>query len=120
MKIPQGLAWKIPVFCLCGLFLLVCVVLKLPCPLREGLGIPCPGCGMSRAWLAALQLDFVQAFRMHPMFWSVPVLGIFVLYDCKLFKSSRVNLAVMLVLLFGIGVCYAYRLITYFQGNLAI
>ena len=36
-------------------------------------GIPCPGCGMTRAWLAALRLDFAAAFAYHPLFWAVPI-----------------------------------------------
>lgn len=120
MKIPQGLAWKIPVFCLCGLFLAGYVALKLPCPLRAGFGIPCPGCGMARAWLAALRLDFAQAFRLHPMFWSVPVVAVFVLYDCSVFRNRHINAAIMTLLLIGLCVCYVFRLISFFQGNLAI
>ena len=31
------------------------------------------GCGMTRAWLAALRLDFAAAFAYHPLFWVVPI-----------------------------------------------
>lgn len=30
---------------------------------------------MSRAWIAALRLDFRGAFSFHPVFWSLPVLA---------------------------------------------
>lgn len=43
------------------------------CPIRELTGIPCPGCGMSRAWLSLLRGDFAAAWRYHPLFWLVPV-----------------------------------------------
>ena len=36
------------------------------------LRIPCPGCGITRALLAALRLDFARAFRFNFMFWAVP------------------------------------------------
>jgi len=37
-------------------------------------GVPCPGCGLTRANLAALRFDFGEAFRMHPI-WFVSVIG---------------------------------------------
>ena len=36
------------------------------CPFRFFFGISCPGCGMTRALLAALRLDFAAAFSYHP------------------------------------------------------
>lgn len=52
-----------------GLYLL----LSVQCPLRRLTGISCPLCGMTRAHLAALHLDFAAAFWYHPMFFlAVP------------------------------------------------
>ncbi|MDR1927045.1 MAG: DUF2752 domain-containing protein [Oscillospiraceae bacterium] len=45
------------------------------CVFRATVGLPCPGCGMTRAWLAALQLDWAAAWRMHPLFWMIPLLA---------------------------------------------
>ena len=47
-------------------------LLDIGCVFRLMTGIPCPGCGMTRAWLAALRLDFAAAFAYHPLFWVVP------------------------------------------------
>ncbi len=58
-----------------GLVLLVAVWRGTPCLFRRLTGIPCPCCGMSRAWIAALRLDFRGAFSFHPVFWSLPVLA---------------------------------------------
>ncbi|MDR2611234.1 MAG: DUF2752 domain-containing protein [Clostridiales Family XIII bacterium] len=38
------------------------------CPFRLITGIPCPGCGMTHAFLAAFRFDFADAFRWHPLF----------------------------------------------------
>jgi hypothetical protein len=36
-----------------------------PCPFFHTLGIPCPGCGMTRATLFLIQGQWKQAFVMH-------------------------------------------------------
>ncbi len=45
----------------------------LGCPMRLLTGLPCPGCGMTRAWLSVLRLDFAAAFAFHPL-WPLPLL----------------------------------------------
>ncbi|HEX6764876.1 MAG TPA: DUF2752 domain-containing protein [Polyangiaceae bacterium] len=37
------------------------------CPTALFLGIPCPGCGLTRATLALLHGDFGAALRFHPL-----------------------------------------------------
>ena len=41
------------------------------CPSAALLGIPCPGCGLTRATLALVHGDFAAALRLHPL---VPIL----------------------------------------------
>ena len=48
--------------------LLLAVALFWKCPAKLFLGIPCPGCGLTRAYFSALRLDFAAAFRYHPLF----------------------------------------------------
>lgn len=43
------------------------------CPFRFFFGISCPGCGMTRALLAALRLDFAAAFSYHPVVFPAAV-----------------------------------------------
>ncbi|MCL1790869.1 MAG: DUF2752 domain-containing protein [Peptococcaceae bacterium] len=45
--------------------------LKFGCPFLAATGVPCPGCGMTRACLAFFRLDFAQAFLYHPLFPAV-------------------------------------------------
>lgn len=56
-------------------------IFQLPCVWKTLLRIPCPGCGMTRAWVSALHLDLAGAFHLHPMFWSVPVVAFWWLFD---------------------------------------
>lgn len=44
------------------------------CPIKWATGVSCPGCGLTRAWLACLHGHLRQALAYHPLFWSVPAL----------------------------------------------
>ncbi|WP_308588142.1 DUF2752 domain-containing protein [Merdimmobilis hominis] len=39
------------------------------CTIRRLTGVPCPGCGMTRAALCLLRLDFAGAWRLQPMIY---------------------------------------------------
>jgi len=49
------------------------------CPFKSVLGVPCLACGMTRAFFSLLRLDFRQAFRYHPLFFTVPFLPLLLL-----------------------------------------
>ena len=88
-----------------GVFFLALFLLwrfQIPCIWRYLFHIPCPGCGMTRAWLSALRLDFSAAFRYHAMFWSVPIFALYWLYDGRPFSRKLINRGVLILL--GIGV----------------
>ncbi|HLO98404.1 MAG TPA: DUF2752 domain-containing protein, partial [Fimbriimonas sp.] len=38
-----------------------------PCPSVLLFSRPCPGCGLTTSWTAALEGQFVQSFKAHPM-----------------------------------------------------
>ena len=77
------------------------------------LNLPCPGCGMTRAWLAALQLDFSAAFAFHPMFWSMPVLYAYFLLDHGLFPNKTVNKLVLWTICIGFLAQWIVKLVEY-------
>ncbi|MBR6728572.1 MAG: DUF2752 domain-containing protein [Clostridia bacterium] len=70
--------------------------LQHPCIYIFLTGFPCPGCGMTRACLAALRLDFKTAFSHHMMFWSIPVLLFYYFLDGRLFKQKMLNKAILI------------------------
>jgi len=39
------------------------------CLARSGLGIPCPGCGLTRSFIALAHLDFDAAWKFHRLGW---------------------------------------------------
>lgn len=99
-----------------GIMLLVMALwlwLAPGCPIRNTTGIPCPGCGMSRAWTAALRLDFASAFSWHPMFWSAAAAFWLFWKDFRPFRRPWLNWTVNLGLVLGLMVCYGCRM--YFQ-----
>ncbi|MBQ9838748.1 MAG: DUF2752 domain-containing protein [Oscillospiraceae bacterium] len=91
--------------------LVLYVLLKIPCPTWYFLHIPCPCCGMTRAWLRLLQLDFSGAFRMHGMFWSVPYLLLHYLFDGKLLPGKYTDKILLAMIGLGFAVNWILRLI---------
>lgn len=74
------------------------------CPVYGILGIPCPGCGMSRAAMAMLRGDIALAFAMNPgLFWLilcggvVALSGVLDIFGCKantLYKNKWLYVAI--------------------------
>ena len=73
----------------------------ITCPIKFITGISCAGCGMSRAWMAFLQLDIAKAFEYHPLFWLVPIAVIVLL--CK----SKINIKIYKIIIFTIIIMFA-------------
>ena len=77
------------------------------CPQQAFLGISCPGCGMTRAYLELIRGNVGGAFFYHPGFFLVP-LALFLLLYQKKCRWFRAGLSVVLVLFIGI---YLYRML---------
>lgn len=105
---------------LLGSMLLVCVYFRVPCLFRRVTGLICPGCGLSRAWLCAFRLNFVDAFHFHPLFWSVPILVLCGFFGGKSVRIVGWNGWILVFLLIVWAVVYAIRLVSFLQGNLSI
>lgn len=94
----------------CAALILVREWLGLGCVFYETLGIPCPTCGMTRAVLSAIKLDFGEAFGYHPLFPTLPVLYWAVITELAPFKSGPANKITVAALLCAYGVTWAVRL----------
>ena len=68
--------------------------LGVRCLFLSVLGVPCPGCGMTRALLAVLRLDFAAALAYHPMVFALPLMYLYFLFDGRLFPQKNVDRAV--------------------------
>ncbi|MBQ6706238.1 MAG: DUF2752 domain-containing protein [Clostridia bacterium] len=96
-----------------GLFaviITVFIVFQLPCPFLYFFNIPCPGCGMTRAMVGLLHLDLRYAFRMHPLFWTVPIFLFYFLTDWHPFKRKWVNEGLLSLICAGFFVHWIIRL----------
>lgn len=81
-----------------ALMYLLMYLLDTTCLIKSAVGICCPGCGMSRALLAAFRLDFLSAVALHPLFWTVPLIILYILFDGELLGkiADRIILSVLL------------------------
>lgn len=59
------------------------------CPIKNFTGLSCAGCGMTRAWLSLLRLNFSQAYYFHPLFWSVPIMLFLIVFNGKLSNKKK-------------------------------
>lgn len=105
---------------LLGIGIFIAYGLIFGCTYKKLLGIPCPGCGMTRAWLSLLRGDIIGAFRWHPLFAVFP--PVFALFVHKVFfglkgslKFWTVLLAAVCILMLGL---YIPRLLGVFDGFL--
>ena len=84
---------KILILVLLGLSIIFLLIKKFSkitgsiCLIRGLTGIPCPSCGMSRAIIAFINGDIINAFRFHPLFWLPFILFILIVFKRKFFKQ---------------------------------
>ncbi|WP_196001056.1 DUF2752 domain-containing protein [Clostridium sp. 1001271B_151109_B4] len=56
------------------------------CLIRGLTGIPCPSCGITRAMIAVLNGNFIEAFKLHPLFWMPFAIVILIILNRKYYK----------------------------------
>lgn len=113
-------AWKFLLLALAGGVLWLWSALDIPCVMRSVTGLICPGCGMTRAWMAVIRLQPAAAFSYHPLFWSVPVLVAYWFFDGKLFGKPKLDRIVLWTVIGLFAVCYILRLAAFGAGRLMI
>lgn len=85
------------------------LLFRFGCPFYNLLHIPCPCCGVTRAWLAFLRGEFRQALAYHAFFPLVPVLIVLFCLDA-LFPAKRSKFLLGCSLSIA-GVLFAYNLL---------
>lgn len=96
-----------------SVLLFVIIILFFNCPFKFIFGIPCPMCGITRAFFYALSFDLNQAFHFH-ILWPIVLIYI-VLHILLEFKIIKINKKIIYIFLivFAIinAIYYFYRLI---------
>ena len=77
------------------------------CVFLHFLGIPCPGCGMTRALLALLRLDFAAAFAYHPLIFAMPYVFCYVFLPME----GRIHRRILTVIGIAGLINWVYRII---------
>lgn len=107
-KILKSLKENLPLIIAIGLIMFIYT--RIGCPFRLFLGVCCPGCGMTRALMAVLCLDFRGALSYNPCVYILPIGIIIFLFRRKIPKTTFNALMGIGISLF-IG-AFIFRLVT--------
>ncbi len=89
--------------------IIAALYLTIQCPIKFFTGICCPGCGMTRAFLSILRLDFEAAFYYHPAIFIMPLAAVIFIMKKKINPTVVRVLLILFILI--LLVIYLYRLI---------
>lgn len=98
------------------------------CPSRELLGLPCPGCGLTRSVLLILQGKFAESWQLQPFGYAWLTLAVVFILDRYVFETrQKLWTGLLIVICIGMVALYGYRMVTlfphtepmtYYEGNL--
>ncbi|RXE59568.1 DUF2752 domain-containing protein [Acetivibrio mesophilus] len=88
------------------------------CIFKNFFGLPCPGCGMTRAYFSLFKFDLASAFYYHPLFLLPVILAIIVVFKnnsffVRLYKNNILWVSVSA----GFILLWIVRLILFFPDT---
>ncbi len=101
-----------------GIGTLIFYLSDIKCLFKYTVGIPCPGCGLTRAWLSFFKMDLGAAFTWHPLFWIAPIviiIGVFA--KGKVSKNKRTNTMAWIFIVTLILSVYSVRMVQLFPNQ---
>lgn len=89
-------------------------ILKIPCFFRFLTGVPCPSCGMTRAFMALIKLKLTDSFYYHPLLIPSLITAFIAIHgDVPIFNINKkicdVYLWIFIIIFLAV---YLFRLIT--------
>lgn len=85
----------------------------ITCVFREITGLPCPGCGMTRAALSLMKFDIVNAAKYNITVFFMPYVFIYMFFD---FRGKAHNY-IMAGIAFVAILNWLLKIIMLFRGN---
>ncbi|MBS6183768.1 MAG: DUF2752 domain-containing protein [Clostridium celatum] len=107
---------KILILVLLGLSIIFLFIKKFAkitgsiCLIRGLTGVPCPSCGMSRAIIAFINGDIINAFKFHPLFWLPFILFVLIVFRRKFFKQIIIGAIILTMIV------YIFRMAMFFPN----
>lgn len=96
-SIFKNIFHKILVLIVVGILILV---LDIGCIFKAITGMPCLGCGTTRACISFLNGRWLEAFYWQPLFWlTIPLLFIVVAKGENVFKNKKYNRIFIILLI---------------------
>lgn len=104
---------KFIVYHLIVLLVLLIIIFIYQCPIKYFFHIPCPGCGITRAYLSVLSLDFKSAFQYHPLFFTVVPTILYISHRSVLriklsYKIEKIYFGVLMCMFFAVYIIRYY------------
>lgn len=88
------------------------------CPMLIITGLPCAGCGMTRAIRYVLVGEFQRAYDLNPIAFMIAILSIWFMIKRYLFGKKIKGFHLMVgLLLLGLLGFYLYRMVIIFPGH---
>jgi hypothetical protein len=78
------------------------------CPFLALTGLPCPGCGITRASMALLELDFLKAFGLNQLFFIAPLVLVSIYFSMRRAKFRNATLVAVAALMVVAFVLYRW------------
>lgn len=90
---------------------MIAYMFKVGCVWKNAFEVECPTCGMTRAWEAFLHGRISEAFRYHPLFFTVPIIWVYIAFDGKVFRKNSINIFILSSICISFFVVYICKLL---------
>lgn len=103
---------KINIFAVIVVYVLFIWLTGIGCPFQFLFGIPCMGCGMTRACIALINMDVKTALYYHPLVFFGPVILILICFEDKLNEKHEILMRKIWIIIFIVFlITYLIRLV---------
>ncbi|MBQ9938019.1 MAG: DUF2752 domain-containing protein [Oscillospiraceae bacterium] len=110
---------KLQILLVIGVAVTLLAVSGIGCPIRFLFGVPCPGCGITRAWMSALHGNIADAFRWHPLFLVATASVVYISVGRRpLFGSDRAES--VFIVTFSVAMLAIWLIRVIFGENLGL